>query len=113
VPTFLGYSLRHKREKVNIYFISDPFTNDIFYVGKTELTLNQRLNGHISTARKLPGKRLSKRIIEIIQKGKRPVIEILEVVDYEDWQESEIFWIKKFEEIGHPLLNIHRGGRGW
>jgi hypothetical protein len=113
MPMFLKYAQRNKKPKVIIYYLSDPDTGEIFYVGKTENHLNQRLNGHISKARKHPEFALSSRIISIMQRGKRPNIEAIEIVNQGEWESAETFWITNMREKGHRLLNIDAGGRGW
>src|SRR4030066_859245 len=104
---------RYKKEKAIIYYLADPDTSIIFYVGKTESSISNRLNNHICKARKHPEQALSNKIFEILGRGRRPKIEVIEIVDQHNWQKAEMFWIDQFRNQGKILLNIHRGGRGW
>ena len=38
--------------EVTLYYLIDPITNDVRYIGRTKNTLSRRLNGHLSKARK-------------------------------------------------------------
>lgn len=95
--------------KVKIYKLIDPFTNEVRYVGKTEKTLKHRLSMHITTSIKNKNKTHKEAwITQVYNKGKRPIIELIEEVDFSDWQTKEIFWISQFNN----LTNICRGGLG-
>lgn len=95
--------------KVKIYKLIDPFTNEVRYVGKTEKSLKHRLSMHITTSIKNKNKTHKEAwITQVYNKGKRPIIELIEEVDFSDWQTKEIFWISQFNN----LTNICRGGLG-
>ncbi len=44
--------------------------------------------------------------------GLRPVMNIVEEVEFKHWQEAEIFWIAYFRQIGFSLMNLDIGGTG-
>jgi len=100
-------------KKIFIYSLSCPFTNEIKYIGKTN-SLKRRLNSHIDYARKKDSKKrpVSDWILTILEKGKKPIINLLEEVDEINWSEKEQYWIAYFKSKKNPLLNITIGGKG-
>lgn len=96
-------------KKVKIYKLIDPFTNEVRYVGKTEKSLKHRLSMHITTSIKNKSKTHKEAwITQVYNRGKRPIIELIEEVNFSDWQTKEIFWISQFNN----LTNICKGGLG-
>lgn len=90
-------------EKVLIYSLNCPFTNVARYVGKTKNTLPDRLSQHLSN----PSGNIEKAmwINSLKQKAVKPTINLLEVVNLENWEEKEIWWIQHFLDKGAELLN--------
>ncbi len=96
---------------VKIYTLSDPQTNTIRYVGKTSSTLESRLSGHITLAKKGLTKYHSSRWIKsLLLKGLIPKIELIEEVEDSQWEVLEIYWIEQFRQWGFKLTNIQKGG---
>lgn len=96
-----------------IYLLSDPRTGEAFYVGRTIQPLRLRLAQHWETSgRKLKGNANAERIREIRAAGIKPIIEAIEVVPFEEWQEAERFWIEYFRFFGLKLANADGGGGG-
>jgi hypothetical protein len=97
-----------------IYVLKDPTDSQIRYVGKTEKTLETRLSGHISEAKRR--KVLCHKnnwVYSLLLKGLRPIIQLIETVPYDqDWQEREKYWIKYYRELGYDLTNSTDGGIG-
>jgi len=92
-----------------IYYLLDPLTGKIRYVGKT-YDPKHRFGAHV---RENGRSRKSNWVKSLISKGAKPVMEILEEVDDEDsgqWQEAERFWIAFFKSCGASLLNHDNGG---
>lgn len=94
---------------VKIYVLKHPDTLEVRYVGKTVRSLSKRLGNHIANAKgNKHNKHLSNWIINILNKNKRPIIELLEECDYSVWQEREQYWISQFPD----LINLTKGGDG-
>ena len=90
-----------------IYRIIDPFTSEVKYVGKTIQDIFIRLNHHISKAKLRPN--LSKKnewIVSVLEKGGRPIIELIEECEGDSWIEREKYWISYYDN----LLNRTSGG---
>lgn len=101
--------------KVLIYTLSDPFTKEIRYIGKTNQMLLKRLNGHIQDAKIRKSKtHNSNWIYSLILKNQKPIIELLdEVNENTAWQLIEQYWISQFKCWGFNLLNTTIGGDGF
>lgn len=98
--------------KVKIYFLRDPITKEIRYLGRTKNRLCVRLAGHVSKARR--GKTHKDCWIKsLLKQGLRPVIEL--VSEVEGWSESyqeEQELIKFYLNAGVKLTNLHDRGEG-
>lgn len=95
-----------------IYALSDPADGEIRYVGFTSKTVKRRLIEHISEAKE--GK-LSHRfnwIRSVLSAGRKPVVQILEIVDKDSWAEKERHWIRTLRGEGKKLVNATDGGDG-
>lgn len=93
---------------VFIYLLKDPFTMQVIYVGQS-INPKQRLRSHITEA-KHHKRKINKLVLDILEAGSRPVMEILEKCDQDNWKEREQYWIKYYFESGNDLGNIGRGG---
>lgn len=93
-----------------IYSLSDPITNEIRYVGKSD-NINARLTEHI---RKCTYSNTHKNnwIKSLLNKNLKPKIGILDKVSNTDWEFWEIYWINLIKMWGFNLTNIGIGGRG-
>lgn len=96
---------------VKIYVLKDLDTSETRYVGRTKNSLNVRLNGHFSKAKK----NLKKTYKDnwILSLNKKPIIELLEEVD--GWEESykrEQEIISDYLSKGFRLVNLHDRGEG-
>lgn len=92
-----------------IYALTDPFSLELRYVGKTihprERMINE-WNDHANTHR-------CHWIQSIIAKGARPLMTFLEVLPPDaNWQERERFWIAHYKALGYSLVNSTSGGDG-
>lgn len=92
-----------------IYKLIDPRTSTVMYVGKTSLSLKNRLHSHIHVAKKGNTPK-DIWIRDLLLIDKTPLIEILEVVTIETWQQKEQYWIEQFKYTNSSLLNIAVGG---
>jgi group I intron endonuclease len=95
---------------VFIYTLSDPITNEVRYVGKTN-DIKSRIKDHIKRSK---GKKTHKDrwINSLINKDMRPVILILDEVEICDWIFWEKFYISLLKVWGFNLVNHTDGGDG-
>jgi hypothetical protein len=101
-----------KIRKYKIYVLKCPISDEIRYVGVTIGTLNGRLSHHIYTANNNKTTYCAKWIYSLLKINKRPVIELVEECEKEQWEERERFYIKYYKLTGCNLTNIKEGGTG-
>ncbi|TXG84773.1 MAG: hypothetical protein E6R13_02760, partial [Spirochaetes bacterium] len=97
-------------EKIYIYTLSDSL--GVRYVGKTK-NLKLRLYRHIFDAKKNGGqnKRCSW-VKSLLNKGEKPIIEIIDICNENNWIITEQYWISQFKTWGFNLVNETIGGEG-
>ncbi len=94
---------------IYIYSLKDPISNEIRYIGKTT-NIKNRLNAHLTRSKN--NKYHSARWVKsLLNKGQRPILEVVEECTEDNWKEREIFWIKYYREK-FDLTNILDGGEG-
>lgn len=91
-----------------IYVLKEPTTGEVRYVGKTT-NIKTRLTKHCSE--KSHNHRVHW-IQHLKSAGQIPVIEVIDEVPIEHWQQWEVAWIKYFREQGCDLVNSTNGGEG-
>lgn len=98
---------------ITIYTLSDPITNEIRYVGKTKRELRFRIYAHLSNY-KLRHEKSHKNswILSLKRINLNPIVEILDIVNEEDWEFWEIYWIYQIKSWGFDLTNMTKGGEG-
>lgn len=92
-----------------IYGLADPADNRIRYVGKTKNTLSHRRSEHITYAKRKKG--LNPRTVwinEVLARGVKPEIVLLEKCAKENWRERERHWASLYKD----LVNSKRAGGG-
>lgn len=95
---------------VYIYTLSHPITNEIRYVGKA-VNIKLRLQSHIDYARSKNKQRpVSDWINSLLKNNLKPLINIIEETNENDWASKEVYWIKSLKEQGKRLLNLTDGG---
>lgn len=96
--------------KCYIYILRDPITKKIRYVGKTN-NIKQRYKNHINKNR---DKKTHKRnwINKLREKGKKPIIEIIDEANNTNWKEKEKYWIRYYLDKNCKLVNETNGGDG-
>lgn len=93
---------------IYIYTLSDPTTNMVRYVGKTN-NIKKRLILHMSTIEKYKSHKNS--WLKFLKaKSLKPIIEIIDVVNEENWGFWEQYWISQFKTWGFNLTNSTDGG---
>lgn len=93
-----------------IYTLTDPITNKIRYIGKTN-NISQRYKAHLNKARKHQIHKANW-IKYLKDKGLKPIIEIIDIVLIKDWIFWETYWISQFKTWGYDLINYTNGGEG-
>ena len=99
----------------NIYCLKNPTTNEIFYVGATIKTLEERLKKHYwdLSSFKNGNREKNKRFEYLIQlEPKIAIIELIEQVPITLLEEKEKEYILKYKKIYPNLTNIAAGGKG-
>lgn len=91
-----------------IYVLKDPNNNEIRYVGKTKNTLNKRLYEHCTIRNLKPKTHKNFWIKLLLSNNRRPIIELLEICNENNWKKREIFWINQFTNLTNTTL----GGEG-
>ena len=101
-------------DMTHIYALIDPETAQMRYVGKSNDPI-RRLGRHLSTARmdtKIGNKKFEKWLLELVARGHRPGIVVLETIEHIRWKDAERYWISQLRAAGFALLNVHPGGAG-
>ena len=93
-----------------IYSLSDPNTNEIRYVGKSD-NPNLRLIEHIRKC-KYSNTHKNTWIRLLLNKNLKPIFEILDTVNINDCGFWENYWIDATKTWGFELTNIAKGGVG-
>lgn len=97
-------------ETVFIYSLSDPETLEVRYIGKAN-DIKYRYWSHLHEAKNdLRNQHKCNWIKKLLSQDKLPLIEIVEEVSIDDWQESEKYWIAQFKAWGYNLINKTEGG---
>lgn len=99
---------KEKDMKIYIYTLSDPFTKEVRYVGKTN-NLKTRYYNHLKASRK---SYLSSWIKNLKSKQAKPIIEVVDECELNDWAFWEKHWISQFKTWGFKLTNLTDGGEG-
>ena len=96
---------------VYIYILKDP-ENNIRYVGKTT-NIKRRLYSHIAEAKLNKSKRyVLNWIRQLASNNQKPILEVIEECNENNWQEREIYWISHYKKIIPNLCNLCDGGTG-
>lgn len=98
-----------------IYCLKHPDTGEIFYVGATQISLKNRIRTHYQHLREYQrGLRTGNKRYRYLESllPKKAEISLLKLVQNEDIDEQEIFFIKSMRKIYPNLTNMTDGGRG-
>lgn len=98
---------------VKIYTLSNPLTNEVKYVGKTELSLEKRLYYHIWDLKRSKNMHKINWFNFLSKENLKPHIELIDEVPYDEWKFWEQFWISQFKAWGFKLINLTEGGEGY
>ena len=98
-----------------VYYLQNPITSEIFYVGATEISLKNRLRTHYQhLSEAIKGQRKMNKRYEYLLNLKeiKATIHLLEIVTEGNLEEREMFYIKHFRNINPNLTNMTNGGPG-
>jgi len=94
-----------------IYSLTCPISNEVKYVGATRerIGLQKRLTHHICD-RFSSINRKNNWIKKLFKLGKRPKIELVDIIPFSEWLFWEMHYISLFKSWGFNLYNIAPGG---
>jgi group I intron endonuclease len=98
-------------ETTYIYTLSCPETLAVRYIGKAN-NPKTRLSAHLSPKSIAKNTYSARWINSLVKKGLKPVLNIIEQVDFDKWQEAETKWINHYKGLGCKLCNLTDGGEG-
>lgn len=87
---------------IYIYKLIDPKNNEVRYVGKT-INIKRRYKQHLYDKRT---SHKSSWVQSLRNQKLKPILEILEICNTDNWKEREIYWISQFSN----LTNLKEGG---
>lgn len=97
--------------QMHIYTLEDD-KNEVRYVGVSK-NPQKRLYQHIHRAKSgIEKNHKSKWIKSLLKKDQQPLMRIIDSVPFDEWITKEIFYIKKYKELGCNLVNLTDGGEG-
>lgn len=100
--------------KVNIYELIDPRSNLPRYIGRTAGNIKTRLSNHITEAKsKTSYSHRVNWLNELLDLNLIPIVNLIAVVDKEEWDIWEKFYIKLYKDLGYSLVNGSEGGDGF
>jgi len=100
-------------KNVKIYALTNPITNEIRYIGKTEMTLKKRLYYHIYDLKRCNNEHKINWFNQFIKENKKPNIILIDEVPYSNWKFWEMYWISQMKQWGFNLINYTDGGEGF
>lgn len=102
---------KNMNKVICIYALIDSRTNEIRYIGKSK-NIEVRLKAHINESIKGRKSHKCDWIRQLLNLELRPILQILEECDEDNWKEREQYWIKYYKERGCKLTNLTEGGDG-
>jgi hypothetical protein len=95
--------------KTFIYTLTDPRTNQVRYVGKSN-NPTKRLYCHLGRTEK---NHKHSWLVNLNTNGLKPILDIVDEVPITEWKFWEIYWISQFKTWGFDLTNLTNGGEGF
>lgn len=96
------------KESTHIYVLICPETGQVRYVGKSN-DIKRRYSQHCNRNDK---NKKTSWVKSLLNKGLKPIIEIIDEVPYCDWKFWEEHYIKLYKSAGARLTNLAVGGQG-
>lgn len=97
-------------ELTHIYTLSCPETGLVRYIGKSN-NPNVRFSQHLRRSKKEKNYKKCW-ISSLLEKGSKPIMQVIDSVPFCDWQFWEKYYIKLFKSMGAKLTNQTDGGDG-
>jgi hypothetical protein len=94
--------------KVYIYSLCDPDTEEVRYIGKTN-NIKRRYNEHLKYVDRDLNNHKNNWIKKILSQNKLPLIKIIEETDINIWEEREKFWISEYDNLTNSTLGGEDG----
>lgn len=91
-----------------IYSLKCPETNLVRYIGKAD-NPERRFRDHIRRCKESPSRKNSW-IRGLLNEGKQPVLEVIAIVPFDEWQDWERHYINLYREQQIVLVNMTDGG---
>lgn len=92
-----------------IYYLSDPITNQVRYVGKAN-NIKKRLYCHLSKNNLIKPTHKNNWINSLLRENIKPLIEVIDEVPLSEWEFWEKYWISQFKTWDFDLTNKTDGG---
>ena len=101
-----------KNKTTFIYTLStEEEPNNIRYIGKTN-NPKDRLKRHTQSCYLIEGTYKANWLKSELNKGRTPILTVIDEVPLEEWQMWEKYWIEQFKSWGFNLTNGTKGGDG-
>lgn len=98
--------------KYKVYFLTDPQSLEIKYIGITSQSIKSRLSEHLYIS-KSGTHHNANWIKKLARRGLKPSIQILQsFINEKDCIDAEQYWISYFKSVGCKLTNICTRGAG-
>ena len=91
-----------------IYTLECPIKHTIFYVGKTG-NVKERYHTHCKPNSR-GGKKITNYLIYLRRQQLKPILDIIDQSEEDDWSWLEKYWISQLKAWGFKLLNTTDGG---
>lgn len=91
-----------------IYGLVDPITSQLRYVGKS-INPNSRFRKHLQDSKKKITYK-DKWVFNLLVNNNKPELLIIDIIEDDNWEFWEIFYISYFKSIGCRLTNLTNGG---
>lgn len=98
-------------KKTFIYTLVDPISGHVRYVGKTDYP-DTRLKYHIKSIKVTKNKHKVSWIKNLLTMKLKPILEIIDEVNYSEWEFWEQHYISLYKSWGFKLINKTFGGEG-
>jgi hypothetical protein len=101
----------YKYDVAYIYKLIDPRDNEIRYIGWT-IDMENRYKNHLYPSFLKEKSYKNNWIKSLLAINLKPIMELVEEIPFECWEEREKFWIPYYRSIGCKLTNATDGGEG-
>jgi hypothetical protein len=99
-------------ETTYIYVLKDPFTDEVRYVGKSNNPHKRVIKHNWVGNKRDKNWRKKEWIKSLLDRGSKPIVEVIDEVSKSEWTIHEKEYIKKYLNEGCDLTNYGEGGEG-